>query len=301
MKILNHLRSKIFLIFSLGILVLVINFLLISCGTSPMLKVFDNMKGPYALDFSLAPGTDAGLVSASNDYFPSISGQPLKVESWVKRKTDPLRGIIFSHADTGGGIELYVQNNIVKGKAIYSSAPSYASSTISSEYTLPLDQWVHVSFVLNNSPNTNCPTNGNEIPHLEIYIDGELKNCATTKVTDFNNNQENYAADPVDTDNPHDPCDSDERHSAYIGYSADVGLGVATARLDAAVDDVKLIVNNKTILHWPLNEGRDYSVFDISGSGINGEIYSPAPPDSYPACLNPEPYRWTGGWITGVD
>jgi hypothetical protein len=314
MKGLNKFKTKVLLFLVSGILFLSFGFILISCGTGPMLKVFETMKGAYAIDFSLASGSNSAYITASGDNFPSISGQPFTVEAWVKPKSSNVRSPIFSHVDGTRGILVYLYDNVLHALIGYGSTSTTRSTaeTTSGDALTP-NEWSHIAVVLvnqshNHSPTTCGGTQGSENHHVDIYINGDFKSCQWTN--------SNYALDPT----------GDDRTRVILGYEAilltmtvyEGGSPITFSRLNAVIDDVRFWlaartdaeidqcndgllgltypcnidykVNNEQVLkgYWPFNEGIGAIITDISGNNIGGSIYSPAD------------VLWDGGWATGV-
>jgi hypothetical protein len=102
-----------------AIIVLCISFLIVSCGRGPKRKAKDANKGPFAVDFSLAPDGERAVVFATSGP-PEVSGKELTFEALVKNRTsdlDPdladLNGGILGYFDITGAV-LYVKGNMPK-------------------------------------------------------------------------------------------------------------------------------------------------------------------------------------------
>lgn len=109
---LYHGEGKILLLFITAILIL--GFLIVSCGRSPQQKVQDTDKGSFAVDFSRCLYEDcAGIVSGTDINSPYNT--EITVEAWVKRRTNPamLQGGIFGRLKSRG-FALFVNDNIPK-------------------------------------------------------------------------------------------------------------------------------------------------------------------------------------------
>jgi len=313
MKGLNQFKTKLLLFLVSGILLLSFSFIIISCGTGPMLKVFDTMKGAFAIDFSLSSNTNAYILAESSD-FPSIANKEFTFEAWVMPKSSSVNAPIFTHADSTMGILVYLYNNVLKAKIGYGSSTT-TSSTVSSAVTLTQNTWSHIAVTLTNQNHTGVHTacSGAESAawHLDIYVDGTFRVCGSTSG--------NYAYDPTEVTGD----GYIYKNGAIIG---DIGTLIPmqvpegsggslisfSEQFNAAIDDVRFWLTarssaeinqckddllglispcniDNTILkgYWPLNEGTGTSATDISGSGISGTVNSQAD------------RPWSGGWITG--
>jgi hypothetical protein len=99
-----------------GIIILCISFLILSCGRGPKRKAKNPDKGPFAIDFSLAPDGERAVVFATSGP-PEVTGKELTFEALVKNRTsdmDPaLNGGILGYFDIEGAV-LYVKDNMPK-------------------------------------------------------------------------------------------------------------------------------------------------------------------------------------------
>ncbi len=183
-------------------------------------------------------------------------------------------------------------------------------------YSLIQDTWVHIAAVLTSvdhsaTVDTNCTNVGAQTPHIEIYVDGELENCASTG--------SNYAKGILNEMIGR----SQVRDAEWSG----IGTGGAK-KLNAVIDEVRfwrgprtaaeiqqcmnqeLVVGTGTcgmnhpdlVGYWRLNEGSGRTISDYSGSGNTGtKNYCPTPGagefcDVVPL---PEDQPWEEGWTTG--
>jgi hypothetical protein len=310
---LKNVRQKSLLLLVAGILVLSVGFVFISCGKDPQLKISDSNKGPFAIDFSLAPGI-VGVFYSANDEFPSIAGKELTVEAWVKSKTSSLSGSIFGRYD-GNGIVLFVNNNEPKAGIFRppvtpestSCSQINATSTeciVDSNASLAQDVWTHIAGVLTSEDQTSgpadCTVAGAENPHLAVYVNGELQNCSSTGSL--------YAGNPTSK-------------ILAIGLPGETGPAIDNGEItgginfEGVIDEVRIWTVARTqaqiqtcmgqelsftvrgncyvdpsILkgYWRLNEGEGDLSADISGGGGSGGFESPG--------LVP----WAGGWVQGA-
>lgn len=322
--------SKVFLTFISGILILSIGFIFTSCGKDPQLKVADSDRGQFAIDFSLAPES-IGTATGVNQNFPSIENKELTIEAWVKSRSDNLNGGIFGRMDATG-VALYVKNNepkmvirrdtIAGGEMRCDQLGSTSTECIvESGFQLQKDVWTHIAGVLtmedhSSGPN-DCVDVGSEKPHLVIYINGELKNCATTEslfannvtVTNFLTIGYVMARFCEVEENPDNPCPPNKEHFLDEDTIKD------TTRFDGIIDEVRFwrvartqeqiqacmsrelsqtgdgecAVDPSTLIgYWRLNAGQGSQIFDSSGMGSNGVKESPSGES------------WDGGWVEGA-
>jgi hypothetical protein len=360
-------RSRVLLLLVSGIIILTTSFIIISCGRGPKQKTASTDNGQFAIDFSLAPvgiiertgDPIKGFIFAVVEESPTIAGEELTIEAWVKRKTDPsiLEGGVFGRFNDAGGIVLYVKNNEPKvairssltptttpagfsvrnsvGTSDTSKCTTLAVSSnnelaikilaeptstptgikeciVGSNEPLPVDDWTHIAGVLTTEDQSaenigNCPVVGSEVPHLAIYIDGELKNCATT--------EELFATEPGDFTSAGVIGEIGTKDNLHI---LDETISTAT-RFDGVIDDLRLwkvartqeqivackdrelsfggsgdcIINNNILnTYWRLNEGGGDLVTDFSGNNNNGGIEH----------RNSEGgiEKWDDGWVEGA-
>lgn len=310
---LSCIRHKSLMLLIVGILVLSIGFIFISCGEDPQLKVAEPDNGQFAIDFSLAP-QPLGTYYGSNQYFQSLflAGKELTVEAWVKSRTSSLSGSIFGRND-GKGVVLIVNKNEPKFVIRRSPLPAEttgcsqinATSTeciVDSNASLVQDVWTHIAGVLTSEEQSSGPDDcvavGSEKPHLAIYINGELQNCSSTGLT--------FAEDPAVS-------------TISIGIHGEVGPaidnGEVSGRFDGVIDEVRIwtIARSKSQIqacmgqelsfsvmsdcyvdpsilkgYWRFNEGEGHLSADISGAGYSGGFEGPPLTN------------WSGGWVQGA-
>jgi hypothetical protein len=134
-------RSKLLFLLVSGIIILIVNFIIISCGRGPKQKTAGTDNGPFAIDFSRAPvGEDPnsgspfkGVVFSETEPSPRIADEELTIEAWIKRRTDTLNGGVFARLDLSG-IVLYVKDNMPKMaiRSIPTSTPTSTPTVLSS-------------------------------------------------------------------------------------------------------------------------------------------------------------------------
>lgn len=319
--------SGVFLILISGILILGMGFIFMSCGKDPQWKVADSDKGQFAVDFSLAPADKSGNGSGVNSNFPSIEGKELTIEAWVKSRSDDLNGGIFGRMDAKG-IALYVKDNepkmVVRRWPIAGGemrcdqlSPTSTECIVGSGFQLPKDVWTHIAGVLTmedhgSGPN-DCVNVGSEKPHLAIYINGELRNCATTEsLSAINVSVTDYLTigyvQARFCETPEELCPPDKEHFLDNNTIKD------TTRFNGVIDEVRFWWVARTqaqiqacmgqelsfdkpgdcyvdpsilIGYWRLNEEEGDHIFDISGMGSSGILESSGE-------------AWDTGWVEGA-
>jgi hypothetical protein len=219
------LQQKLLLVLITAIVIVCATFIFISCGKGPQSKIADPDKGSYALDFTKCPSgaVCSALLDASKK---SIANKDLTVEAWVKKdsSTNPndFTGGILGRFDNSG-IVLYVKNGEPKAAIRRIGASGTATATsdyiVSSGIQIVDNLWHHIAAVLtsenhsvahadcgdtdsdNKTDTVNCPDAGvvcNNGIHLDIYVDGEYKECNTTygQNNDTSVTQPAYAGEP---------------------------------------------------------------------------------------------------------
>ncbi|GAB4537345.1 MAG: hypothetical protein Fur0020_05870 [Thermodesulfovibrionia bacterium] len=320
---LRRLKSGAFLILLFGVVIVGIGLVFTSCGKDPQLKVATE-KGQFAIDFSMAPGApgaDFGVAWGSNPAgVPSVANTELTVEAWVKSRVDNLTGAILGRMDSHG-IVLFVKNNEPKfgirrfpiaGQEMRCNqlSPTSTECIVESGSALAKDVWTHIAGVLVNEDHTGihppCSSGDGsegETPHIDIYVNGNFMDCATT--------ESKFATDPTTPKNI----------LFSIGTMGDGqqllldGEIQTNTRFNGVIDEVRLwtvaraqeqiqaCMNQELSIsipgdcyidphilkgYWRLNEGRGHQIFDASGAGLSGIIESP--PGT----------NWTTGWVEGV-
>ncbi len=331
MRLLNFIKAKSSLLFISGILMVIVVFIFISCGKGPQTKVLICDRGNFAVDFSKTPADKVGAIFAESDNAPKIGGKEFTIEAWVKNKTSDLNGDIFRHF-SATGTALRVDHGKPKF-SIYrltfppGECPTTTDYTVDSgDFSFPTstpikEEWHHIAGVLTTViPPTPHPTSScTEPSHLEIYIDGNLKNCATTLGKP--NDPATSPAFGVDASRPVEK----EGEECPIGYEffktvqigrfnkAEGGIidevriwvsepGEGGARTETEIDKCKgtelsfspqnplcKIELNVLKSYWRLNEGQGTTACDASGNGLAGVVQATPPEEG----LFPD------GWVAG--
>ncbi len=347
-QIKNHL---LFLLMS-SILILCGSFVFISCGSGigPQLKVENPDSGQFAIDFSQSPAGAALIFFETNDHNPnttvgyengsrSIGDTDITIEAWVKSKSADLDGAIFSRMKTRGAI-LFVKDNIPKfairrtpdmgvdgttrGATLLGCVNLHSTSTEcivnGTGTTLVQNVWTHIAGVLTSENQStgplNCNVVGIEQPHLAIYIDGSLVECASSNSLYATNPGAGYTvqslavvadggAEPLD--DPNLTIDNPGPPTTYITD----GNEIAAAGFDGVIDEVRLWRVARTqaqiqacmnrqlefdgdcnrssadlVSYLRFNKGQGHSISDWAGltDGVKE---------------SPSPTPWDGGWVPG--
>ncbi len=349
MKRFGQLKGKFQLILISMIIVLCAGFTFVSCGKKPQLKVNDPSKGAYAIDFTSCPSAFCRILLGSSEFHSdpekSTEGKEVTIEAWVKSKA-------ASAADfTGGiagrfdnrGIALYVREGVPKAviRRVGASggATAVADYIANSNMTAIADAlWHHIAAVLteddhrgvhadctNTTDTVDC-TDGavsciDDI-HLDIYVDGEYKDCNTTYGQDgdvnatgpsFTENAEDeYLGVGVFSENITNPVE----YAELNGVVTDEGVG--TPAFPGIVDEVRLWgverslaeilackgkeltldkgtcgrMTSNLIAYMRFNAGEGESAYDWAGTGGSGTMETPPLPG------NAAWRHWTTGWTS---
>jgi hypothetical protein len=298
MKRFKQVKTRLLLFLISGILLLSIGF--VSCGTGPQTKTTAPDRGAYAVDFSAAP-SELGFIdlSKSIDSMAGLTG--FTIEAWVKRNTSSdLSGGIFSRS-TGSesegsydGISLYIASDTPSTPRFKMSSGGSVTS-VTATTALTNGNWTHIAGVLHAAVHGSCTS-----PHLDIYINGNLENCAN-------------ATSPAAFS-----------YSERIGRShseLDSNTIEANTKLNAIIDEVRFWKaartqaqiqtwmnqeinetnwnqanpNNELIGYWKLNEGAGSTIVDSSGTG-NGGTKNYCNTD---CSSGGNSILWDAGWVAG--
>ncbi len=304
-------------------LILGVGLIFISCGKDPQLKVTDSVKGQYALDFSLAPGAPGanfGVAWANNlSGIPNIGETELTVEAWVKNKTDNLTGAIFGRMDSHG-VVLFVKNNELKygirrtpitpELRCNQLSPTSTECIVESGFSLTKDVWTHVAGVLVNESHTGihppCSAGDgaeSETPHLDIYVNGNFMDCATTDGRFATNPAPDNFLVSIGTmgDGEQLLLDGEiQTNTKFNGVIDEVRLWTVArtqAQIQACMNqELNISIPGDCYIdpailkgYWRFNEGEGHQIFDFSGAGLGGIVESP--PGT----------TWSTGWVEGAS
>ncbi|NOZ68185.1 MAG: LamG domain-containing protein [Deferribacteres bacterium] len=371
MKTLKQAKSKSLLILIAAIIVLCAGFIIISCGLGPQQKIELLDEGNYAIDFSSAStssseaivGTVWALKSLANKDLPSLAGTEFTIEAMVKSKvaasaTDDgttawdetkLNGAIFSQYDSGGVI-MWVKDNEPKfGIRIPTSGstndPNNTYSVSGGTVEITSGGWTHIAGVLVNEDHSAvhaaCSAGDgseSEMPHLDIYINGQFKDCATTDyhfavAPTYDVNKERMGIGQLVATKPYG-------YGEYTKADFEVDSLDITTRFEGIIDEFRLwdvartkteIANcwNKELgiegacmrtsdlkIYWRFNDNTGALIHDFSGNAFNGskkeitissvgdtDASNPKKPHIpeggyYPSTT---PASWSYGWVTGYS
>jgi len=187
MKHFYDVKRKLPFFLLIGVLMICMAMLFINCGTGPQNKIVDPEGGAHAIDFSLAPGGQNGIVYVISDDLINRQSANVTVEAWVKRKTDNLNGFIFSrHA--AEGVAMWVKDNEPKFALRRLVSGTSTDFVVESNIAISANSWNHIAGVLvsadHSAVHAACQAAEagaeSEVPHLDIYVAGDFKNCAST-------------------------------------------------------------------------------------------------------------------------
>lgn len=328
MKKIKQRNGRLPLLLITAILTLCAGFLIVGCGTDPVLKVKDVNKGAYAVDFNACPGTFCygDAQGSTSNPVPDITGKEITLEAWIKRSTaSSVTGGVFSRLSNDGGALLYVKANepkfAIRRQINPTSSPGENASIdyvveAGSSNALVQNEWTHIAGVLANadhsSVHADCPDgNGNstggsaETPHLDIYINGVFKNCATTYGSEWTGKVDlattgQFATNPVTEKIALGNIGSGIYKVRKSGTTTAPILEVEdTNNLGAVIDELRLWITGKTAdeivacmnkelgiggtcdrgdpdlaAYYRLNEGTGKLITDFSGNGFAGGFFS---------------------------
>lgn len=316
MKQLHQIKKNLPLFLLLGILMLCFGFILINCGKGPQGKITNPDAGQFAIDFGLSPNGAIGAVFVVSENLPSLKDKEFTVEAWIKTKGTSTTGNIFGRYDNHGGTLMWIKNNEPKFAIRLpnlSGTGTPRDFTVESNFILGANKWHHIAGVLVNAVHTHpsstfgaaCATAAAETPHIDIYVDGDLKNCASTG-SEF---LPDFICDPLAVGTG--VCAADTiAIGAFIGGAASDGtLGAMNGVVDEgrfwtvartqeqikACKDQELsldtgvcgVMNVNLSGYLRFNEGKGDSINDFSGLGSGSKESPPATP-------------WDGGWVSGA-
>ncbi|GBD97464.1 MAG TPA: hypothetical protein ENG83_06915 [Nitrospirae bacterium] len=340
MKKIKQRNGRLPLLLITAILTLCAGFLIVGCGTDPVLKVKDVNKGAYAVDFNNCPG-DYCYGNSATDPILDISDKEITFEAMVKKNTGTaVTGAVFSRLNTSSGAVLYVKDDeptfamrVGWIDAANPDATSTASYIVGSNFTLVQDAWTHIAGVIANTAHTHtaildCTTTVMaETPHLDIYVNGDFKNCNTTWGYDVGG-----VTDPATGPQYADSPGSNKVYLGKIEDSTDANCVDPTTdsecntldstiyqntNLNAVVDELRLWTTARTAaqiseckdkelgisggncyrgdsnlaVYYRLNEGTANLTTDFSGNGFGGTFY-------YTDSAGAE-HSWDASWVAG--
>lgn len=287
-----------------------------------------------------------------------IANKDLTIEAWVKSKgtvtevpgsgtpstfNTTFTGGIFGHIDTAG-IALYVKNGFLKAAIRRVGASGTATATadyiVNSGVQVLDNAWHHIAAVLtgedhsavhadcgdtvstNRTDTVDCPDPGticNNGIHLDIYVDGEYKDCNTTYGED-NDTTVTQPAYAGETGQGEGVEDSYMSVGIFFGTGQENLDGLNDALLPGVIDEARLWgvarsqsqinqcmsrelsldsgtcgrMTSSCISYLRLNEGTGATINDWCGLGtgvLELKVDNPAPePDQF--------FSWPTGWTT---
>jgi len=271
-------------------------------------------KDRFALDFN-----NGERVSIGDAGLPDIAGRELTVEAWVKKSNDKYGIEPIIRMASGGnkwndfavGFQLGISGdkpffNIRRQSSLPESigcSPGHVTGTssciVTSTQQILKNAWTHIAGVLVNKAHvhpvsTSCTTAVMaEKPHLDLYINGEFNNCASSG--------EQFAGDDLNyemTLGSREYCPN--CGPSFGGVLDDIRFWTV-ARTEQELQKcmnfelgttTKCLVDS-TILkgYWDFNEGQGSVVYDSSGNGLSGVV------EIYSGGFQP----WDGSWVPGYQ
>ncbi len=298
-----------------GILIISLSLMLSNCGKAKQKSIIAD-GGSFAIDLSLASSGKMGMVVIvnPNKSQPSLNQTQLTVEAWVKSTSNP-SGVIFNRYSADSGIALYSATSTARFVLRIPASGTATDYIVDSAVNINDGAWHHIAAVLVNadhstttpSPNhatsTSCTTAVMaETPHLDIYVAGTFRNCATTASL--------YATSTHAVD------------TAFMGRATAPidGVYVTTtrSRFDGKIDEVRLykiaktsaeinatmnrelnnveIASDNLLNYWRNNVGKGKITVDYTGNSFNGTIFQ-CNPDTIPP--NSSCIEWEDSWAAG--
>lgn len=300
--------------FLTGIFIISLSLMLSNCGKAQQKSIIAD-GGSFAIDLSQASSGKQGLVVLvnPNSNHPSLNLTPFTVEAWVK-STSNADGAIFSRYNDNAGIALYSATSTARFVLRIPTSGTGADYIIDSGVTIDDGAWHHIAAVLvdtahsGHATSTSCTTDARiEEPHLDIYVDGVFRNCATT-----------YGlADGAP--GPQYANSTDAFNAAYLGrIGSDLDGLVNTEKFDGVIDEVRLYKIAKTVTeinatmnrelnnveiasdnllnYWRNNVGIGSTTPEHTGNAFNGTIFQCNPGTVPP---NPSCIKWENSWAAG--
>ena len=227
MKKIKQRNGKLPLLLITAILTLCAGFLIVGCGTDPVLKATDVDKGAYAVDFNACPGDYCyGTAGTTDNPMVDIGNKEITFEALVKKNTvTAVTGAVFSRLDTASGAVLYVKADepsfAMRANYTASSSADYIVSAGAAS-NLVQGAWTHIAGVIANADHSLVHSSvtclkgdgsaggESEKPHLDIYVNGQIQNCGTT-----------WDSTNSDTTNEPQFADNSGSDKAFIGKIED--------------------------------------------------------------------------------
>ncbi len=291
-------------------------------------------KDRFAIDLDLASampprsyGPERPVIFIGNEGLPSIAGKELTIEAWVKKSdTDSFyRESILTMDNAGGGLftrdyqmgfRMFLSDNKPSFNITHelhepeplgctSNYPtSTATCVVNSSVSILNNIWTHIAGVLVHEEHVHpesescTPTVMSEKPHLDLYVNGNFENCATSG--------EQFAGDDPNqfmTIGSRQYCLGCGVHSIFYGTLDEIRVWTV-ARTE---QEIRKCMNfelgttpecpiDSTVLkgYWNFNEGQSSVVNDTSGNGLSGVIE-----------ITPYDYAdyipWDKGWVPGYQ
>lgn len=309
----GRIKKSVPLFLVLGILVVCIGFLIVSCGTNPQQKVETITGGAYSLDFSDCPapgGNVCYVVNESNvfkrDSNKTMAGKELTAEAWVNLHSASASGAVFGRLDSSG-IMLFVNSGVPKAvvRRVTGAAPATATTDMivgDLATALTARVWTHLAAVL------SFPTSSTS--KLDLYVDGQLadtqtvdENANTVARSEFTEPSSDYMTAGFNISEFE--FDGLAKKTIFNGLIDETRLwGVARTQSEIqACMSVELGLDGSTcgrmtndlIGYYRFNEGSAHTVNEWTGLGTAVKEY--VDPNS---SNDPPVESWNSGWTSGA-
>ncbi len=267
------------------------------CVVPAITQVGTSTPGVAAL-FTIPTTTPTSTLTISSPIFVNSA-------TIISSFTDIVGNIIALIGETANSIIVPVQTVTVGSPTTTFNVTNVTAIKAFPQY-LEEDSWTHIAGVITSTDQSTGPNNcavdtdgdgklqGKEAPHLAIYINGNLINCAST------------GGDGVFADNPANedivigplnggvidelrfwvPLESNDppRTKAQINNCMNTELGIGG---ECDRGDPELAA------YYRLNEGEGADVTDFSGNGFSGGFEFTVAPQVFEA--------WEDGWVLRTD
>ncbi|MBI5739281.1 MAG: LamG domain-containing protein [Nitrospirae bacterium] len=204
----------------------------------------------------------------SNDFLLR-QGSEVTIEAWIKRNTDALEGAVISRHSLEGAM-MWVKANEPRFGIRRLVAGTSTDFIVDSNVEVSANSWHHVAGVLINADHSSvhAACEGTdaraETPHLDIYVDGVYRNCASTGSRFLSQlNCTDAGAGELGAGN----CAGDT-----LGVGAFYGTGISdgtSASFNGAIDEVRYWTAARTEAQIQACMNQELVSFDSGDCGIN--------------------------------
>lgn len=316
MKKVKKIKGKLTLLLVVAISVLCVGLLISGCGSSSKMKVANPSEGAYAIDFSDCPIASSCSVVVESTSFDldryNIEAKEVTMEAWINPGTTAATSVVKRMGSRGVELSLNATstpNSVIPEFTIMRVPVTGLSSTSTVEYSvessseITINSWYHIAGVLTNKDHngvhTTCSGAESEAWHIDLYVDGSFKGCATTKGGTTSDAQTDLTADAdAYADNPA----ANDLTAEFTGGVIDEARIWTVARTEAQIAECKGTelgknsgtcgrINDSLIAYQRFNEGEGHTVTDFAGLGSGAKEFRES------EGVFPE---WNTGWVAGA-